>query len=337
MIGFWLAAGALTLVAVAFLFVPLALERRRSGHTPVTGLVAAIAVIPVSVGLHFVVSTFDPDVPPSAAQQQMAMLDQLAARLSADPSDVNGWVLLGRSYIEIGDFGRARLALEEAWKRTADPDDLLKIAYAQTLLFTEEGAALGLAGDLVEDVLETSPGNGNALLWGGFVAAERDQPALAAERWTALLATNPPPDIAELLRNQIAMLGGAAGAAGVAPPAAETSGPVVNVMVSLADSVSLDEFGPNAQLFVIASATDSPAPVAVERHPLSALPGSFALSDADAMIPSRKLSLYDEVTIVARISRSGEPTAQSGDVYDEVTIDPHAGEALNLVIEQVVP
>jgi len=334
MVGFWLTAGALTLVAVAFLLVPLALERRRGGRTTATGLVAAIAVIPVSVGLYFVVSTFDPDAPPSAAQQQMALLDQLAARLSADPSDVNGWVLLGRSYIEIGDFGRARLALEEAWKRTANPDDILKIAYAQTLLFTEQGAALGLAGDLVEDVLESSPGDGNALLWGGFVAAERNQPAVAAERWTQLLATNPPSDIAELLRNQIAQLGAAAG---VVPAATESSGPVVNVMVSLADSVSLDDFGPNAQLFVIASAPDSPAPVAVERHPLSALPGSFALSDADAMIPSRKLSLYDEVTIVARISRSGEPTAQSGDVFDEVTVDPHTGGTLNLVIEQVVP
>jgi cytochrome c-type biogenesis protein CcmH len=334
MLGFWLTAAALTLVAVAFLLVPLARERRRNGRTPITGLVAAIAVVPASVGLYFVVSTFDSNVPPSAAQEQMALLDRLAARLSADPSDVDGWVLLGRSYIELGDFAQARLALEEAWKRTAAPDDLLKIAYAQTLLFTEEGAALGLAGDLVEDVLESSPGNSNALLWGGFVAAERNQPAVAAERWTALLATNPPPDIADLLRNQIALLGDAAAGA---QAAGDSSGPVVNVTVSLAESVALDDFGPTAQLFVIASATDSPAPVAVERHPLSALPGSFALSDADAMIPNRKLSLYDEVTVIARISRSGEPTAQPGDVYDEMTVDPRTGETVDLVIEQVVP
>jgi cytochrome c-type biogenesis protein CcmH len=334
MLGFWLTAAALTLVAIAFLLVPLVRERRRSGRMPISALVAAIAVVPASVGLYFAVSTFDADVPPNAAQGQMDLLDQLAARLSADPSDVNGWVLLGRSYIELGDFGRARLALEEAWKRTAAPDDLLKIAYAQTLLFTEEGAALGLAGDLVEDVLETSPSNGNALLWGGFVAAERNQPSLAAERWTTLLASNPPPEIADLLRNQIALLGGAAAGA---QAAADTTGPVVNVTVSLADSVSLDDFGPTAQLFIIASAADSPAPVAVERHPLSALPGSFALSDADAMIPTRKLSLYDEVTVIARISRSGQPTAQSGDVYDEQTVDPRGGDTISLVIEQVVP
>jgi cytochrome c-type biogenesis protein CcmH len=334
MAGFWLTAAALILVALTFLLVPLARERRRRGRAPISGVVTAIAVVPVSIGLYFSVTTFDSDVPTGAVQDPMALLEQLAERLSVDPTDVNGWVLLGRSYIELGDFGRARLALEQAWQRTAAPDDLLKIDYAQTLLFTEEGAALGFAGDLVEDVLQSSPGNGNALLWGGFVAAERDQPELAAERWTMLLATNPPPEIADLLRRQIAMLGGGAGS----PEAvAASAGPVVNVNVSLADSVSLDDFGPNALLFVIASAADSPAPVAVERHPLSAMPGSFALSDADAMIPSRKLSLYDEVTIVARISRSGEPTAQSGDVYDETTVDPQAGETVSLVIEQVVP
>jgi cytochrome c-type biogenesis protein CcmH len=333
MLGFWLTAGLMALVAVAFLLVPLARERRRSGRAPVAATITAIAVIPVSVGFYLAVPT-DRDMPPSPAQEQVALMDQLAARLSDDPSDVNGWVLLGRSYIELGDFARARLALEEAWKRTAAPDDLLKIAYAQTLLFTEEGAALGLAGDLVEDVLETSPGNGNALLWGGFVAAERNQPSLAAERWTTLLASNPPPEIADLLRNQIALLGGAAAGA---QAASDSTGPVVNLTVSLADSVSLDDFGPTAQLFVIASATDSPAPVAVERHPLSALPGSFSLSDADAMIPTRKLSLYDEVTVIARISRSGQPTAQSGDVYDELTVDPRAGDTISLVIEQVVP
>jgi cytochrome c-type biogenesis protein CcmH len=334
MLGFWLTAAALTLVAVLFLVVPLAFERRRSGRTPVTGLVTAIAIVPVAVGLYFSVSTFDSDPPEDSAQAEMAELDRLATRLSADPSDVNGWVLLGRSYIALGDYARARLALEEAWKRTAEPDDLLKIAYAQTLLFTETGAAAGFGGNLVEEVLQSSPRNSNALLLGGFVAAERNQPSLAVERWTALLATNPPPEIAALLRDQIALVGGV-----VARTAAEgePDGPVVEVTARLADSLAGTDFGPTAQLFVIASATDSPAPVAVERHPLSALPGSFELSDADAMIPARKLSLYDEVNIIARISRSGQPTAQAGDVYGEMTIDPRAGDPVSLVIEQVVP
>jgi len=347
MAGFWVAAAALTVVAVGFLLVPLWFENRLSGRKTFSGQLAAIAVVPIAVGLYFAVTTFDADAPTTASTQsstasqaEMAMLDQLAARLSSDPSDVNGWVLLGRSYIQLGDYGRARLALEQAWARTANPDDLLKMAYAQTLLFTEEGASLGLAGDLVEDVLRTSPRDEAALLWGGFVAAERNQPTVAAERWTALLATNPPPDIAEVLRTQLLLLTGSAGGAPVAattPSAAETTGPVVEIDVTVADAVALDQFGPNARLFVIGRSTDSPAPIAVEQHPLSALPGRFSLSDADSMIPGRSLSQYDSVNVVARISGSGQPTAQSGDVFAEATIDPRSGETLNLVINQMVP
>lgn len=335
MTGFWVTAGILSLIAVAFLAVPMLAERRRSGRKSIVGPLVAVAVVPVSLALYLNATTFDPEADMTAvAQDEMQLLDQLAARLSEDPSDVNGWILLGRSYIQLGDYARARIALEQAWNRTEEPDDLLKLAYAQTLLFTEPGAALSLAGDLVEEVLAGSPGNENALLWGGFVAAERNQPDLAADRWMALLAANPPPAIADIVREQIGLL---TGSAIEATEVAEPAGPVVEVNVTVADSVALESLGATALLFVIASAEDSPAPVAVERHPLAALPGTFSLSDADAMIPARRISLYDEVTIVARISLSGEPTAQSGDIFAEAIVDPRAGEPVNLVIDRIVP
>jgi hypothetical protein len=55
------------------------------------------------------------------------------------------------------------------------------------------------------------------------------------------------------------------------------------------------------------------------------------------MIPGRSMSQYDEVTIVARISGSGEALEQSGDVYAEMTINPTAAETVSLVIDQIVP
>jgi cytochrome c-type biogenesis protein CcmH len=291
--------------------------------------------VPVSLGLYLWVTTFDPDAPTDPLQSEMAELDQLAARLAASPDDVNGWVLLGRSYLTLGDYGRARLAFEEAWSRSVEPDNLLKLAYAQSLIFTEEGASLGLAGDLVEDVLASTPGNDSALFLGGIVATERNQPALAVERWTALLATNPPPEIAALIRDQLVQLG--ASAPSVAAPIA-SGGPVIELDVSVADSLSLDAFGPGAMLFVIARSSDMPAPIAVERHPLSALPGRFALSDDDAMMPGRVLSNYEQVEVVARISAAGQPTAQSGDASSaEFAIDLAAPEPLELVIDRILP
>jgi cytochrome c-type biogenesis protein CcmH len=344
---FWVIAIAFSVAAAAFLIIPLWFENRTSGRKTFSAQIAGIAVLPVSVGVYFLVTTFDADAPATrtgsssiaASQEEMALLDQLAARLSSDPSDVDGWVLLGRSYIQLGDYGRARLALEEAWNRTPEPDDLLKIAYAQSMLFTEEGASLGLAGDLVEDVLQRSPRDQAALLWGGFVAAERNQPAAAAERWSALLAMNPPPEIADVLRSQLLALTGSAapGQASAAATAAEEVGPVIEVEVSVAESIALDAYGPSARLFVLARWSDMPAPIAVEQHPLSALPGRFQLSDADEMLPGRVLSQYEMVNVVARISGSGQATEQSGDAYAEATVDPRSGETLSLVIDQLVP
>jgi len=334
MAPFWVIASALTLVALGFLLLPLWRESRRSGSRAVSGGLAAIAVAPVAVALYFHVTTFDPDAPLEAMHEDFALLEQLAARLAGDPDDVDGWALLGRSYMELGDYGRAQAALEEAWKRTEDPDVNLKLTYAQTLLIAQDGAALGLAGDLVEEVLATSPGNEAALFWGGIVAAERNQPGVAADRWTRLLATNPPPEIAELLQSQLMALTGRPVAE--RPPAA-TTGPVIDVEVRGADGRMPESLGPNACLYLFARAPGGGPPIVARQLPLSSLPGRFELSDADAMIAGRSLAGNETVTVVARISVTGQPTEQPGDVYAEATVDPAAGETVSLVIDRVVP
>lgn len=48
-----------------------------------------------------------------------------------------------------------------------------------------------------------------------------------------------------------------------------------------------------------------PMPVAVQRHPVTALPLDIVLSDADSPMPTQPLSALASVEIVARVSRSG--------------------------------
>ncbi len=332
--GFWFAAAGLTLLALAFLLVPLWRESKRTGIQPRVAQVAALAIVPVSIGLYFLVTTFDAELAEQVPGNEFAMLDQLAARLSANPDDPDGWALLGRSYLQFGDFERARLAFDEAWSRTAEPDDGLKLAYAQTLLFTVPGAAQALAGDIVEEVLAGSPSNEAALFLGGLVAVERSQLELATQRWTALLALNPPPDIADLVRNQLLQLGGLANSP--APPA-EAQGPQITVDIEVADSIDLDGFGTGARLYVLARSSAMPAPIAVRQLPLSSLPGRILLSDSDTMLPGQSLAQYDEVSLVARISRSGQPTEQSGDAFAEAIVNPADTGVVHLVIDQLVP
>jgi cytochrome c-type biogenesis protein CcmH len=89
-------------------------------------------------------------------------------------------------------------------------------------------------------------------------------------------------------------------------------------------------------LFVIARAPEGGPPIAVIRRPVSEVPGQFTLSDADSMIQGRSLANFERITVVARLSASGQPTEQPGDWFAQAEVDPKATGAVALVIDQVV-
>jgi cytochrome c-type biogenesis protein CcmH len=80
------------------------------------------------------------DMSPSERDQMVrGMVERLAARLSADGSDVDGWLRLMRAYVVLGELGKARAAAADARRALAtDPAKLHRI---------EEGAKnFGLDG-----------------------------------------------------------------------------------------------------------------------------------------------------------------------------------------------
>ena len=79
-------------------------------------------------------------------------------------------------------------------------------------------------------------------------------------------------------------------------------------------------------------------PLAAARLKVSDLPAQVTLDDSMAMLPQLKLSSVARVKVVARISRSGQPTAQSGDLQSEDQIvDVAPGVKVALVIDRQVP
>jgi cytochrome c-type biogenesis protein CcmH len=55
-------------------------------------------------------------------------------------------------------------------------------------------------------------------------------------------------------------------------------------------------------------------PLAILNKPFRELPMTFTLDDSSAMAPGMNLSSASTAMVVARISRSGNATAQSGDL-----------------------
>ncbi len=329
-------AGLFSLLAAAFLFAPLWRARRADGRWSVGGLIATLVSIPAAWLIYTQVTTFTETAESGASGDELAMVRQLAERLETNPEDANGWQLLGRSYMTIGEYARARNAFMQAWQRTSMPSAQLKLGLGEAMIWTEPSTARGEAGDLIEDVLAVEPMNQRALWWGGLVAAERGQPENARSRWQSLLETNPPPEVAELLRQQLSLLPAQTASAAASPSSAATEGPVLTLNVSVADSMPLDRLGPNSYVFVFARAPGGGPPIAGMRLDPQSLPGTFTLSDANAIIAGRSLSAFEALTIVARISVNGDPIEQPGDLVAEATYRAGEDPTLSLTIDQIV-
>ncbi len=331
----WLGTGGLLIAAVAFVLVPAWVRARQTKAWPVTSLVASALLVPFAIGLYLNVSTWSEDTPSTAQLPGVAqMVDELAARLEQNPHDFQGWRLLGQSYLAMGEYVEARRALREAWNLTAEPDDDLRVALGEAEALADQQSLAGEAGALFDSVLANDPNNQKALWYGGLSALVTDQPDLARERWSRLLAFNPPENVAQVLRQQLQALGGVIESEDTAQvEAAEAIRLLISVDEALADAMP-----DAASLFIFARNPAGGPPVAVVRASAATLPGEFALSDANAMLPGSSLNDFETLSIVARVSQSGQPTAQPGDLFGEISYRP--GQDLSvqsLLIDQAVP
>jgi cytochrome c-type biogenesis protein CcmH len=70
---------------------------------------------------------------------------------------------------------------------------------------------------------------------------------------------------------------------------------------------------------------------------MGVFPVSFRLDDHMAMNPANTLSDHQKVELVARISASGSPMAQSGDLEGRVAGVAVGAKDVKVVIDRVVP
>jgi cytochrome c-type biogenesis protein CcmH len=339
MTTFWLAVAPLIVAALCFLLYPLGKQSRQTGRWSRSGLVAAIAIVPIAVGLYYQVRTYDP----AAAKQranEMHLVDQLATTMQQHPDNVQGWQLLGRSYLAMGIYDRARDAFQQAWQRTPNPDNDMKLDYAEAEVLTDRSALTGDAGKLIDEVLAAEPDNLKALYYGGQRALALGQDDLARARLTHMIQLGVPDSIAQVVEAQLARLPAPASesvnASGNAEGQGAVKGPSVRITVKLGSQFSAKDLKPNSSLFIFARAPNGGPPVAVIRQPAAKIPGEFVLSDANAMIPGRSLSDFPELQLVARISATNQPEAHPGDLEAELAYHPGKDQTAELVIDKVV-
>jgi cytochrome c-type biogenesis protein CcmH len=283
------------------------------------------------------------------------MVQRLATKLEQHPENLQGWMMLGRTYFAIGQPEQALPAMEKAYGLAPENPDVL-VLYAEALAANHEGELAGRPSQLILAALKIDPQHRSAR-WleglGNFQAGEYQR---AAEQWEALLpsfdpgsegatelqdfiaearkraasesssdAAPTPEQRAQAVENPSAgekVPPVAAAAPSPEKPTAPPQGavaPGVQVEVVVADSLR-SRVGPDDSLFVYAKALSGPPmPLAARRARAGDLPLSLTLDDSTAVMPTMKLSQFEQVTVGARISKSGQAMPQSGDLEGEVS------------------
>jgi cytochrome c-type biogenesis protein CcmH len=272
--------------------------------------------------------------PATASAAIEKMVGSLEARLQGNPMDVSGWLMLGRSRFQLGQYSESAAAFQKAYSLTQGKNVDAVLGLGEALAFAEEGMLLGQASVLFDQGYALAPSHPKALWYTGVVAYQAGRLDVARERWSALIALNPPEQVRRLLENKIIEIEAALLRAQASDPA--TPAPLVKVRVSVAPGLG-PRAGGNSPLFVLVRKEEGGPPLAVTRRAASELPALIELSDQDVMIAGRNLSGAGKVTVVARIARSGEPVARSGDLEGSVSYDVGSQEAVDLIIDSVVP
>ncbi len=345
---FWVVLVLLCLLAIGFAAWPLWKSKHR-----LSPLVASIIVftVAVSVGLYDAVG--QPGVPSgrsSANNGDLPAMDEvitsLEARLAANPEDLGGWNMLGRTYMTMGNYEAAAETYEKIMELEGAQNAQTMVDLAIAIINRDQSSIEGRTASLIDNALALDPSNQAALFYSGVAAANRGDTDTAAERWEILLGLNPPPEVRSILESNIAIWRGEAPA--MAPPAgpaaaasAAASEPADDAVVSARISLSEEAMAnitQNAAVFIIARDPAAPSPpIAVARRMLTDLPAVVSLTDAQSMVAGRNLSMFAEIELLARVSLSGGPAAQSGDWFGSMLVRPAENNSVMLTIDRQVP
>jgi cytochrome c-type biogenesis protein CcmH len=261
-----------------------------------------------------------------------AMVSELESKLKEDPKNAQGWKFLGRSYAAMNRLPEAKIAYKKAIVLEPTNDDLL--ADLADLVAFQNKSLNSEAQEYIEQALKINPKNPKALALKGTALFDQKNYPQAISTWNLAIAAlgSQNPEFVMGLKESIKDAQEQIKMAKEVPNTnvqAHISGKVL-VSPSLIKQVS-----PGDTVFVYARATNGPKmPLAILRFTANELPRTFDLNDSLAMSPQMSISHFNEVTILARVSKSGNAIPESGDLIGQIEHVKLGTKNLNLVIEQ---
>ena len=264
------------------------------------------------------------------------MAQTLAEKLQDKPDNLQGWVMLGRTYRTLENFDAALRAYDSALKLSDDDD--LKLERIEVIAMQRQGQFEGEPWNVIREVLQRDPQHFGALLTAGSASYAEGKFADALKYWEQarkpLDANNP--DLAGL-ESAIATVRERLGMPPAKAAPAAASGLNVTGQVNLSASLK-SKASPNDVVFIYATpANGDRMPLAIFKTTVSQLPLNFTLDDSSAMTPDRKLSAAGEVMVKVRVSKSGNAMPQSGDLSGSLGPVKVGAKGLKLEIKDQIP
>jgi len=307
---------------------------------------------PAAINLNNLITQASIENPLAEGEDIDAMIAVVKQRLTDQPDDLEGWLILTRTYTALGRYQEALEAnLQLLTIGGENPMVLTQLADTTALL--ANGEITPAANVYINKALKLDPNYPQALWLAGLSAVQNNNKDEAQAYWKTLLPLlDNAPQQQEELRGVLAQMTDSqvipekntentqsVEAQDIEIQSSETNAQKIALTIDVSvDTSVLDQVNQDHSVFVFAKAKNGPpAPLAVKRLTVSDLPIQIKLSDNDAMIEQFKLSLFEEVIISARISKSGNPIPQVGDIESAVITTKNTNTSnLKLIISNVV-
>lgn len=312
------------------------------------GVLVAVAVPLLAVGLYWqlgavklVGADSGPPHPPQAAGEPQAgdleaAVEELKQRVEEGDPGLEDWLLLARAQVMLRRYEAAEETLQRAREDEGEAPDLLT-EMADVSARLQEGRMAGKPERLVHEALELDPDHRHGLWLAGVAASQNGDFASALEYWKRLLQGLPEDSQSiGVVRQSIQRAEERLAEDGLEPGNDEAAaGGSVEVAVALAPEVA-DQAAAADTVFIFARPDDgSRTPLAAVRRQVRDLPVAVTLDERSGMGGERKLSDFEQVEVIARVSKSGGVTAGSGDLEGRATAA--VGGKVQLTIDRVLP
>lgn len=351
MSGFLLVAALLAVLVIAPLLYPLLRRTGAGGTAAIPGVIVALGIAGGAAVLYPVWSNWKWSEPAPAADSPAAMIGRLARRLEKQPDDLEGWMLLGRSYAVVEQYPLAVRAYQRANRLADGKNAEVLMGLGDAMINAGQSDFNGQAGRLFEQALELDGTSVKALFYSAVAALERSEFPLARARFVRLLEGNPPPEVRRVIEEQIrgidaqtlmaarpgspaptvsASPGGSGGATAPATSSAATAAVSVPLRITLSKSVA-DRAAAGAPLFVLARIPGQRGPPLAAKRLEAKFPQEVDLLSSDAMLAGTGFTAGQEIEIEARIANGGSAASRSGDPFGTAVV--RAGGRARTVIE----